>query len=69
MKKKLPLKIEVEWKLLERISKFYEFPSAVFLGNMKVFPKCKTRNELFMKKAKLYDKIKELMEEQNGEEK
>jgi len=55
------LKVEIEWKLLERIAEFYEFPSAVFLGNMKIFPKCKTRNKLFKKKAELYDKIKDLI--------
>ena len=56
------LKVEIEWKLLERIAEFYEFPSAVFLGNMKIFPKCKTRRESFRKKAQLYDKIKEVID-------
>lgn len=58
------LKIEIEWKLLERIAEYYEFPSAVFLGNVKVFPKAKTRNESWRKKAELFDKIRELCEEQ-----
>lgn len=55
------LKVEIEWKLLERIAKYYEFPVAVFLGNMKAFPKGKTRNEVLKKKAELYDKIKEII--------
>jgi len=55
-------KINVEWKLLERIAQFYKFPSAVFLGNMKMF-KYKTRNQALRRKAELYDKIKEIIDE------
>lgn len=31
------LKIEIEWKLLEKIARYYNFPSAVFLGNTRMF--------------------------------
>jgi len=60
-------KVEIEWKLLERIAEFYEFPTAVFLGNLKIFPKSKTRNESFRKKAQLYDKIKEIIEDEQDD--
>ena len=60
---KKKLKIEVEWKLLERIAEFYQFPTTVFLGNLKVFPKRKTREDSFRKKAELFDKIKEGIED------
>ena len=39
-----PLKVELEWSLLERIAEYYQFPSAVFLGNKKMF-KAKTAEE------------------------
>ena len=57
-----PLKVELEWKLLERIAEYYQFPSAVFLGNKKMF-RHKTRNQALTKKAQLFDKIKELVEQ------
>ena len=59
--KKKKLKVEIEWKLLERIAKFYQFPSVVFFGNKKVF-KHKTRNQVLRKKAELYDKIKSIID-------
>lgn len=55
-------KLEVEMKLLERIAEYYEFPLAVFFGNVKMFGD-RTRNVALRKKAGIYDKIKELMEE------
>ena len=64
MKKKNSLRVEIEWKLLKRIAEFYEFPAAVFLGDIQIFPKCKTRNESFRKKAQLYNKIKEVIKEE-----
>lgn len=58
------LKVEIEWKLLERIAEYYKFPSAVFLGNLDVFKHApKTRDKVFRKKVELFDKIKELTEE------
>ena len=57
------LKVEIEWKLLERIAEYYQFPSAVFLGNLDIFKHApKTRDEVFRKKVELFDKIKELTE-------
>ena len=59
----MKLKVEIEWKLLKRIASYYQFPSAVFLGNMDMFKeKPKTRSQALRKKAELYDKIKDLME-------
>ena len=55
------LKVELEWKFLQRIAEFYEFPSAVFLGNAKMF-KHKTRSQVLRNKAELFDKIKELVD-------
>mgnify|MGYP001564198017 FL=1 len=43
-----PLKVTLAWKFLERIAEYYEFPSAVFLGNRKMF-KEKTRKESLRK--------------------
>lgn len=61
---KKPLKIEIEWEYLQRIAEFYKFPSAVFLVDKKNFPKSKaiTRDKSLIKKADLYEKIKELVE-------
>jgi len=56
------LKVELEWSFLQRIAEYYEFPSAVFLGNKKVF-RTKTRSQALKKKAQLFDKIKELVEQ------
>jgi hypothetical protein len=53
-------KITLEWEHLERIAEYYEFPSAVFFTNPKDFPKNKTRNEALIKKAELFDTIKEI---------
>ena len=53
-------KVEIELKLLNRIAEYYEFPLAVFLGNLKIF-KHKTRNQALRRKADLFDKIKELI--------
>lgn len=54
-------KVEIEWKLLERIAEYYEFPVAVFLGNNKMF-KDKTRSKALRREAELYNKIKEIVE-------
>lgn len=55
------LKVEIKWKLLQRIAEFYEFPSAVFLGNKKMFKGLgKTRADYFRKKI---DKIKKIIDE------
>ncbi|MEK6878544.1 MAG: hypothetical protein AABY22_03000 [Nanoarchaeota archaeon] len=57
-------KVEIEWKLLERIAEYYKFPIAVFLGNLDVFKNSpKTRDEVLRKKVELFDKIKELIDE------
>jgi hypothetical protein len=61
------MKITLEWKLLERISAYYGFPSAVFLSPISSFPKKKTRDKVIFDKARLYDKIKEIVEEGNDE--
>ena len=58
---KKKLKVEIEWKLLARIAEYYQFPSAVFLGNMKMF-RHKTRSKAWRKKAELYDKIKAIVD-------
>ena len=58
------LKIKIEWRLLERIAEFYEFPVGVFLSNFdnfREFPK--TRKESLQKKAEMFDKIKEIIED------
>lgn len=57
-----PLKVEIEWSYLQRIAEYYQFPSAVFLGNKKIFGH-KTRSQALTKKAQLFDKIKELVEQ------
>jgi len=57
---KTPLKVTIEWKLLERIAEYYEFPSTVFVGNVEVFEH-KTRNEAIFKMAKKYEKIRDLV--------
>lgn len=57
-----PLNIEIEWKFLERIAEYYQFPSAVFLGDSHMF-KYKTRDDALKKKAEFFDKVKELFEE------
>ena len=60
-KKMKKLKVEIEWKLLQRIAEYYQFPSAVFLGDKKMF-RHKTRNKALSKKAELYDKIKAIID-------
>jgi hypothetical protein len=61
---KKKLKVTIEWELLERIAKFYKFPSAVFLGNMKMFSNSpKTREEGLLKKAEAFNQIKDIMNE------
>lgn len=58
------LKVEIEWKYLERIAEFYKFPVAVFCGNLKIFKNSpRTRDERFTKRLEAYDKIKEIIEE------
>ena len=57
------LEVKIKWKLLERIAEYYEFPVAVFLHDIKNFPKQATRNGELKRKAELFDKIKELVEE------
>ena len=52
-------KVEIDWKLLERIAEFYEFPVVVFLGNKKMF-KSKTRENYFRKKL---EKIKKIIDD------
>lgn len=60
--KKKPLSIHIDWKFLERIAEYYEFPVAVFLGNKKLF-KHKTRSQ---SKIKLIDFL-EASESYDGE--
>ena len=55
-------KVEIKIKLLERIAEFYRFPMAVFFMQIKDF-RPKTRQEVFNKKTKYFDKIKEIVEE------
>jgi len=59
------LKVEIEWKLLARIAEYYQFPSAVFLGNLDRFKGHKTRNKALRRKGELFDKIKAIID---GEE-
>lgn len=56
------LEVTLKWKFLERIAEFYEFPSAVFLGNEKMF-NTKTRYEGLLNRANAFDKIQEIVEE------
>ena len=37
MTKKKPLEVTIRWSHLERIARYYQFPSAVFLAPTKVF--------------------------------
>ena len=61
---KKPLRVTIEWQLLERIAEFYEFPCAIFLGNMDCFKDLpKTREESLIKNSHKFDKIKEIVEE------
>lgn len=54
---KKKFKVEVEWKLLEDIARYYEFPSAVFLG--KEMPQG-TRNDFCLRRiVKIQKEIKE----------
>ena len=59
MKMAKNFKVEIDWKLLERIAEFYEFPVVVFLGNKKMF-KSKTRENYFRKKL---EKIKKIIDD------
>lgn len=64
------LKVEIEWELLERIAAYYEFPVAVFLGDIRMFrnkTKNKTRNKVLVKKAELLDKILNIILEELAE--
>ena len=62
--KEKPLKVEIEWQLLERIAEYYQFPVAVFCGNRGMFKEQpKTRDETFKRKLEAFDKIKEIIEE------
>ena len=56
------LKVEIELKLLERIAEYYQFPSAVFLGNLDMLKKHKTRDNVLKRKAELFDKIKAIID-------
>jgi hypothetical protein len=60
-----PLKVEIEWKHLQRIAEYYQFPSAVFLSDLKLFTH-KTRHESLKQKAELFDKIKDLVRQTEG---
>ena len=63
-KEKKKLEVKIKWEYLQRIAEYYKFPSAVFLCNMKMLPKStETRDEGLRKKAELYDRIKEIIEE------
>lgn len=68
MEEKKPFKIEIEWKYLEKIAEFYEFPVAVFLGHEKIFPPSKlTRNQILFEKAEMFERIKDIMDEYKSE--
>ena len=53
-------KIEIDYKLLERIAKYYEFPVATFFMQVKNFPKPETRYKSLLKRIK---KIKTIIKE------
>ena len=60
-KKKKTVEIEIE--LLKRIAKHFEFSLAVFFTQQDAFNSKVTRDEVIYKKAKLFDKIVEIVEE------
>jgi hypothetical protein len=63
---KEPVEITLKWEWLQRIAEYYEFPTAMFFGNIEMLKNHpKTRTEQNKIKADRYDKIKELIEEGN----
>jgi len=56
--------VKISIKLLSRIAEYYQFPMAMFfMDNTDAFSNAKTREELFIKKAKEFeDKLKNLVE-------
>ena len=60
-------KVSISLKHLNRISKYYEFPLAVFFSPSCVFPEKKTRRDVLFEKARIFDKIKELIDEEDKE--
>ena len=56
------MKINIDMELLEAIASYYEFPVAVFLMQVKDFPKKTTRLEAFKEKAEKYDRIRDIFE-------
>ena len=58
------LKVKIEWRLLERIAEYYEFPTAVFLSDFDNFADLPTtRNKSLQKKVEKFNKIKEIVED------
>lgn len=43
------LKVELEWKFLERIAEFYNFPTVVFLSNLNNFKPLPKTREVYLK--------------------
>ena len=61
------VKVSIEWTYLCRIAEYYEFPSAVFLGNMKVFDdKPKTRITALLKKVRAFGEIADIVNRIEG---
>ncbi|MBM4137821.1 MAG: hypothetical protein FJ241_13490 [Nitrospira sp.] len=57
-------KVSIEWRLLQRIAEYYQFPSAVFLMPFKNFPKEKTREDGVLNNANEFrEKLNALFEE------
>ena len=66
---KKPVKVEVEWAVLERIAQYYQFPTAVFLfkDTKGVFIE-PTRDEAVLKQMKeLRAKLNDLFEQYLGD--
>ena len=62
--KQKSVKVTLDWKYLQRIAEYYEFPSAIFLGPEACLDKQpKTRNISLEKKAEAFDMIKDIVEE------
>jgi hypothetical protein len=61
-------KIELDTKLLERISEYYQFPLAVFFMKADDISKARTRNDARLNRIlEFEEKLKELIEEYFGD--
>ena len=61
------LKLKLSGAYYKRLLNFINSHQQFFFGNLNVFPKTKTREDLFKKKAELFDRIKEIVKEDDEE--